>query len=63
MLCSSLSKNCTYKGASARTLRLPAEALPRPYGLGHVTERIWLRACGTTPKSSLLSGLWIRSNR
>ncbi len=47
MLYFSLSKNCTYKDASASTLRLPTEALPRLW-LGHITRYIWIRFA--TPK-------------
>jgi len=32
------------------TLRKPSVSLHRPEGLGHITERIWLRAFGTPPE-------------
>lgn len=39
MLCFSLSKNCT-KDASAHTLRLPTEALPRPLRARSYNKRV-----------------------
>ncbi len=63
MLYFSLSKNCTYKDASARTLWLPTEALPRPYRLGHITECIRLRFAPPKFAPLTLRKLQIHSER
>jgi len=47
MLYFSPSKNCT-KNVSARTLRLPTEALPRLL-LGHITQHIQLTSFAQIP--------------